>query len=628
MVPVRGAIPVTGLPAATPSEPPPGGPAIGASNSNWEQKFQGAGWVFEDISFPGSLGNLDLFVANTNGQSVEEHNGRTGALVNTFPAPGDYLIDVTFGPDNNFYATSLLGNRVLRFDGSTGALLGTFASGGGLSNAYSLTFGPDGNLYVSSRDSGQILRYSGTTGAFLGVFAACGDMTAPQGLTFGPNGDLYVADNAVGVVRFDGTTGAFISDFTGPINIDSLTFGPDGNLYVSRIGGSIEQAGTIERYNGATGSFIDTLVTHGSGGLATPSGLSFGPDGNLYVASEHGGGGDQDSVLRYDGTSGAFLDTFASNLRNPGGMVFHAPLASQTGFAVAELGKVLRTRDGGNTWNTVLNLGFPYYWYGVHAFNAQRAVISGFNNQTGDGVLRWTYDGGQTWSGDIILTGNPDFIRWLDQIAFVDDVHGIAMAAWSGGDHVTADGGATATDWSYVQADPSHGWIFGNFTYWPDGNVWAAGISFCHSSDHGQTWVCRPSIDPVFDGGGVTFPDVTHGWVAGGEIAPEVRGWVHRTVDGGQTWSGRILDAPFPIRSTLFLNDSIGFAVGGDIYAGVGGIYSTIDGGDTWNLDIATGAEMKSIKAIQTSPHTVTLWCVGFTPEFTGKIFKTEVTLP
>ena len=92
----------------------------------------------------------------------------------------------------------------------------------------------------------------------------------------------------------------------------------------------------------------------------------------------------------------------------------------------------------------------------------------------------------------------------------------------------------------------------GNFTYWPDGNVWTSGINFCHSLDDGMSWDCRPSIDPMFDGGGVSFPDPQHGWVPDWEISPVVQGWVHRTQDGGLTWSGRILETPFPIRAILF----------------------------------------------------------------------------
>src|SRR5260370_30902709 len=88
------------------------------------------------------------------------------------------------------------------------------------------------------------------------------------------------------------------------------------------------------------------------------------------------------------------------------------------GFAVAELGRVLRTQDGGESWDTVLSLAFPYYWYGVHTFDATRAPISGFNNQTGERIERCTAAGGDTWSDDIVLPG-VGAIRWLDRMEFV-----------------------------------------------------------------------------------------------------------------------------------------------------------------------------------------------------------------
>jgi DNA-binding beta-propeller fold protein YncE len=61
----------------------------------------------------------------------------------------------------------------------------------------------------------------------------------------------------------------------------------------------------VLRYNGTTGAFIDDFVPQASGDLFAPAGLVFGPDGNLYVSSSSNSG-----VLRYNGTTGAFIDVF------------------------------------------------------------------------------------------------------------------------------------------------------------------------------------------------------------------------------------------------------------------------------------------------------------------------------
>ena len=121
----------------------------------------------------------------------------------------------------------------------------------------------------------------------------------------------------------------------------------------------------------------------------------------------------------------------------------------------------------------------------------------------------------------------------------------------------------------------------------------------------------RPSVDSVFDGP-VFFVDDNHGWVGGGLISPSVEGWIHRTTDGGATWSGRLLDGPLPIREILFLSPSMGWAAGGNIYTNVGGIYFSSDGGQTWSLDLnANGNEMD---ACDTQPvgGGYQVWCAGY----------------
>jgi hypothetical protein len=60
----------------------------------------------------------------------------------------------------------------------------------------------------------------------------------------------------------------------------------------------------VKKYDFDTGTF-DTFASGGA--LSEPGDVAFGPDGNLYVTS-----GGTNSILRYDGTTGAFLGTAAS----------------------------------------------------------------------------------------------------------------------------------------------------------------------------------------------------------------------------------------------------------------------------------------------------------------------------
>jgi hypothetical protein len=50
------------------------------------------------------------------------------------------------------------------------------------------------------------------------------------------------------------------------------------------------------------------------------------------------------------------------------------------GYACAELGIVYKTTNSGATCTRIMDLGFPYYWYGVSALSRERAIVSGFDN--------------------------------------------------------------------------------------------------------------------------------------------------------------------------------------------------------------------------------------------------------
>ncbi|MDM7914474.1 MAG: hypothetical protein ACE15D_01000 [Candidatus Eisenbacteria bacterium] len=299
------------------------------------------------------------------------------------------------------------------------------------------------------------------------------------------------------------------------------------------------------------------------------------------------------------------------------GVSFADPL---NGFASAELGAVYHTTNGGASWTTAMNVGFPYYWYGVHAFSAQTAVVAGFQNQSGAGILRWTDDGGATWSPDVVL----DPANWLLNIRFADSMHGIAYG-YQGYVYVTTNGGRTAADWTKIQADPTGGWFAGNFTFDAALRAWVTGIQLCNSTDGGLTWSSRHSVDNVFDGG-VSFADGILGWTGGGQISAPVSGWVHRSSDGGATWSGRVLQTNYPIRVVQVFDLFHGFAAGGTRFNNAGGgIWESLDGGNSWNLDQDTGAEMSAIDWEPLVSDSADVWCVGFLPSFQGVIYKKRI---
>jgi len=110
------------------------------------------------------------------------------------------------------------------------------------------------------------------------------------------NVNWYVHDAAtnIAVVRAPGTSGP---DAGLDYPLDAI-IGPDGNLYVSGW-----NSGNVVRYNPTTGAFIDEFATGGT----EAAGMAFGPDGNLYVANDGA-----KNVVRFDGTTGAFMDEFVA----------------------------------------------------------------------------------------------------------------------------------------------------------------------------------------------------------------------------------------------------------------------------------------------------------------------------
>jgi DNA-binding beta-propeller fold protein YncE len=123
---------------------------------------------------------------------------------------------------------------------------------------------------------------------------------------FTPANDGSTATNGR-ILEFDASSGLFAGVLATPqegSQISGMTYGPDGNLYASYWNAASNSNGRVLKIT--PDGTVTTFVAAASGGLRIPSGLTFGPDGNLYVASNQGG------VLRFNGGTGAFLSAFAT----------------------------------------------------------------------------------------------------------------------------------------------------------------------------------------------------------------------------------------------------------------------------------------------------------------------------
>jgi sugar lactone lactonase YvrE len=125
-----------------------------------------------------------------------------------------------------------------------------------------------------------------------------------------------VSQNAI--YRYDGITGAFVdvpvfhqADMVGPDL--GVTLDPSGaNLLVDGFGSNNVVRFDLATFNPnpAPGQSGATFVAAMAGGLRGTEGLSFGADGNLYVANDLGA---NSTILQCDPDTGAVLSTFISS---------------------------------------------------------------------------------------------------------------------------------------------------------------------------------------------------------------------------------------------------------------------------------------------------------------------------
>ena len=107
---------------------------------------------------------------------------------------------------------------------------------------------------------------------------------------------------------------------------------------------------------------------------------------------------------------------------------------------------------------------------------------------------------------------------------------------------------------------------------------------FClKSSDGGTTWIQKPIVSPSLLSS-INFINTNVGFVCGGTSnISSSSSVILKTNDGGDNWDIKYLNNSFILNFIYFVNDTLGFAVGSN-----GTILRTINSGDNWTL-IQTG---------------------------------------
>ena len=227
-------------------------------------------------------------------------------------------------------------------------------------------------------------------------------------------------------------------------------------------------------------------------------------------------------------------------------------VSERVGWASGASSTVLRTTDGGQTWQKLTVTSDTLDFRDIDAVDAQTAYVLSIGNGPASRIYKTT-DAGETWT---LQFKNEDPKAFLDAMSFWDANHGIVFGDSVDGQlyiMTTADGGRT---WSRVPAaglppalenegafaasgtniavfGKSHAWI---------GTGASAKARVLRTSDGGRTWQVAETPLAAGPSAGIfsiAFRDAKHGVIAGGDYRKEQEAVDNLAVtsDGGITWT-------------------------------------------------------------------------------------------
>jgi photosystem II stability/assembly factor-like uncharacterized protein len=266
-------------------------------------------------------------------------------------------------------------------------------------------------------------------------------------------------------------------------------------------------------------------------------------------------------------------------------------LDSKVAWASGSRGTVLRTIDGGETWEMkTIEPGLDFR--DVEAWSTTGAVIM----SSGPGKASRIYttrDGGTNWT---LRLENTDLAGFFDAIAFWDQKRGLLLGDPVDGRFTvmrTSDAGESWERLTGPEAREGEAAFAASGTclaVGPDGAAWigtggVGGGRVLRSADWGSTWQASETpmahssaSEGIFS---LAFRDSKNGVAVGGDYQKPGSGSAAVTSDGGKTW--------LPARGLNGYRSAIVMTGEGTYAAGPNGVDRSMDGGRTWSLWLPQG---------------------------------------
>lgn len=285
-------------------------------------------------------------------------------------------------------------------------------------------------------------------------------------------------------------------------------------------------------------------------------------------------------------------------------------LDERRGWAVGGNGVLLASEDGGASWSarprpTEDTLHDVYFADERNGWLVcERSIYDLKELDASRTYLLRTRDGGRSWDRVNVL-GKQDDDALLVRALFTHDGRGWAFGE-GGTLYTTRDGGAT---WERQRVPTRHLLLGGLFLDGEQGWLVGAGSTLLQTSDGGETWNAGTLLGLAPPAGtgpdarrvrftAASFVDRSRGWAVGAE------GRVFATRNGGRTWTPQESNTTADLLDVKFLDEREGWA------AGAGGtLLHTIDGGSRW--EVVPSGTTHALERLCFAGH-ARGWAVGF----------------